>query len=504
MGSSSTCCSKISSRSSSPIKNNKLEKKNSENYDSKIYYNRQTSLMEEGTLTSREMRCTINSTNESSNLRENILVIKENSINLKKKIVCKSIQSKLNYKDIIKGELKGKGKFGSVYSGLNSITGKKYALKFLENVSSEKKLLILNSQNDIIKHHHQNLIKTYKIEEDNQNKNNLIIINEFCGGSSLHNLINSFGNLNEDLIKIYTKQILHALEFLHSKGIYHKNLTSKNIFIDSNGHIKISDFLIDAILFGDGKEIYSNLIDENYKGNINYYIPYYFINDIINDNNFEINQSFDLFCLGCIIIELSTGKFPWVINYFNSQKDYINYLIKNKSSSPSIPSFLSKQLKDFIQLLFNKNETSKKNIYQKIYNLDFMISPIKEEISSKSKIFSVNGSSFTNSYLNNNENLNYGQILQKNKVINLFNKNENPSFSISCSDPSSITNSKINSILQNEIELLRRKKNNSKNLSGFGSVGIKENISLEEIENTQKNIFMNKNENSTLPIINVV
>ena len=133
-----------------------------------------------------------------------------------------------------------------------------------------------------------------------------------------------------------------------------------------------------------------------------------------------------------------------------------------------------------------------------------MISPIKEEISSKSKIFSVNGSSFTNSYLNNNENLNYGQILQKNKVINLFNKNENPSFSISCSDPSSITNSKINSILQNEIELLRRKKNNSKNLSGFGSVGIKENISLEEIENTQKNIFMNKNENSTLPIINVV
>ncbi len=133
-----------------------------------------------------------------------------------------------------------------------------------------------------------------------------------------------------------------------------------------------------------------------------------------------------------------------------------------------------------------------------------MISPIKEEISSKSKIVSVNGSSFTNSYLNNNENLNYGQILQKNKVINLFNKNENPSFSISCSDPSSITNSKINSILQNEIELLRRKKNNSKNLSGFGSIGIKENISLEEIENTEKGIFMNKNENSTLPIINVV
>ena len=87
MGSSSTCCSKISSRSSSPIKNNKLDKKNSENYDSKNYYNRQTSLMEEGTLTSRDMRCTTNSINESSNLRENILVIKEKSINLKNVVV---------------------------------------------------------------------------------------------------------------------------------------------------------------------------------------------------------------------------------------------------------------------------------------------------------------------------------------------------------------------------------------------------------------------------------
>lgn len=493
MGTSSFCCSKSLSRQTTPTKNNIKKKKNLKNIDTNIILNRIPTIIDDGTLSSREIlsnRYYINSSNETSETSNKSskekLILRNDTSNVQKKNIISS-NLKINIKDIIKGEFKGNGKFSSVYCGLNSINGKKYALKYLVNISSEKKKIIINSQNKLLKLNHPNLVKTFQIIEnfdfEENNSNNLLLINEFCGGTTLYNLINNFGNLSEDLIKIYILQILKGLEYLHLNNIYHKNLTTKNIFIDSNGLIKISDFLIDGILFGDGKEIYENLIEENkFNGNINYYIPYFYINNIINENNYEINQSFDLFYLGCIIIELSTGKFPWIKNYFNSEKDYINDLLKNQNP-PIIPSFLSKSLKELIQILFDQNETNKKNIYQKILNLDIFTNPILEE-NSKSKIMSGNPSSFTNSVVNGE---NYGQNLQKNKVTNLLNKNGNPSFSLSCSVPSS-NPSKINSSNQNDVDNTKKnytKKNNSKNLSLCNSVG-KENCSIDDGNNKLK------------------
>ena len=54
--------------------------------------------------------------------------------------------------------------------------------------------------------------------------------------------IASAGRFNESVIKIYTKQILLGLEYLHGNGIMHRDIKGANILVDNTGLVKLADF----------------------------------------------------------------------------------------------------------------------------------------------------------------------------------------------------------------------------------------------------------------------
>ena len=106
--------------------------------------------------------------------------------------------------------------------------------------------------------------------------------------------------------------MLQALQYIHKKRIYHKNLKLNNILVDIDGTIKIADCLVDGLILGNEKDIYDNLLMSN---KIENYIPPFFIkymkyfyntnnnneeNKINNINEFDDWQSYDLWFLGCI------------------------------------------------------------------------------------------------------------------------------------------------------------------------------------------------------------
>lgn len=69
----------------------------------------------------------------------------------------------------------------------------------------------------------------------------IYLILEYAEGGSLASLIKR-SVLSEALVKIYVKQILIGLKFLHEAGIIHRDIKGANILLTKESKIKISDF----------------------------------------------------------------------------------------------------------------------------------------------------------------------------------------------------------------------------------------------------------------------
>ena len=403
----------------------------------------------------------------------------ENLSNINKKINLMNDYSPLKkYKKsntikniYLKGDLIGEGRFGKVYPGLCTINGEIVTLKVYDKIPEEKKRLILKNRQQIYKLEHPNIVKTILLYEE---KEQLNAIFDCSNLNSVQELLNEYGTFDENVIQKYSRQLLQGLKYLHEQNIYHKNFTPNNILVDAEGTIKISDCFIDSIILGSAKEIYDNLLSDS-NDNINYYIPPFFIQSIfyfgesmtskIGENNgnnnikiFEEWQAFDLWYMGCFLIEISSGKKPWNHYNFKDNSDFFEFL-KSTHLFPTIPKKRSLEFQELVQILLNPTLTNKKNIYDIIFNLNFFTKNVSEFNFEKNNKSMMAQSSFRQSRIEKkifedssyfaDSNIQLGQMLQNNKVKNILNNNNNASFSVSSMEDISFSNSNISNINNN-------------------------------------------------------
>jgi len=382
----------------------------------------------------------------------------------------------------LKGDLIGEGRFGKVYPGLCTINAEIVTLKVYDKIPEEKKKLILKNRQQIYKLEHPNIVKTVVLYEE---KDQLNAVFDCSSLNSVQELLKEYGTFDESVIQKYSRQLLQGLKYLHEQNIYHKNFTPKNILVDAEGTIKISDCFIDSIILGSAKEIYDNLLSSS-NGNINYYIPPFFIQSIFyfgesitfkigesNDNKnikiFEEWQAFDLWYMGCFLIEISSGKKPWNHYNFKDNSDFFEFL-KGTHLFPTIPKKMSQEFQELVQILLNPTLTNKKNIYDIIFNLNFFTKDVSEfnfQKNNKSMVQSsfrqsrIEKKIFEDSSYFADSNIQLGQMLQNNKVKNILNNNNNASFSVTSMEDISFSNSNIS--------------NNNYNNNFFGSINYSKN-----------------------------
>ncbi|XP_026736429.1 serine/threonine-protein kinase S6KL isoform X2 [Trichoplusia ni] len=75
-----------------------------------------------------------------------------------------------------------------------------------------------------------------------QTKKRLYIVSEYIPGGELLALLDKYGRLPEDLVKIFVAEIAIAIDFLHNAGVIYRDLKPENILLDSDYHIRLIDF----------------------------------------------------------------------------------------------------------------------------------------------------------------------------------------------------------------------------------------------------------------------
>jgi serine/threonine protein kinase len=245
-----------------------------------------------------------------------------------------------------KGALLGSGSFGRVHLGLNLDTGELIAVKQVE-LSAEKllpeqqpEIRALQSEIGILRNlKHENIVQYLGSSVEN---NTLNIFLEYVPGGSISSLLRKFGSLPEHLVRLYTKQILQGLRYLHSHKIIHRDIKGANILVDNKGVIKLADFGASKKLEG----LVSHGDVASLKGTIYWMAP-----EVIRQSGY--GRQADIWSLGCTVIEMATGRPPWSGEFAEQISALFN--IATTNDPPPIPQSLSREARDFLMLCFKRN-----------------------------------------------------------------------------------------------------------------------------------------------------
>lgn len=141
----------------------------------------------------------------------------------------------------------GRGSFGKVYLVQKRSTGEYFAMKTLkkdmilrrqqkQNTQAERLILEKISNPFIVKLHYAF-----------QTGEKLYFVIDFLNGGELFYHLRREQRFTEERAKFYAAEILLALECLHENGVIYRDLKPENVLLDSEGHVKLTDFGLSKI-----------------------------------------------------------------------------------------------------------------------------------------------------------------------------------------------------------------------------------------------------------------
>ncbi|CCK72489.1 serine/threonine protein kinase CDC15 KNAG_0K01240 [Huiozyma naganishii CBS 8797] len=228
----------------------------------------------------------------------------------------------------------GKGSYGIVYKAVNKSTKQVVAIKEI-NYTSDEELNEIMIEIDLLKNlHHINIVKYHGFI---QKMSNLYIILEYAAHGSLKGLLSSrIGHLlDEAETKIYVRQTLDGLAYLHEQGVIHRDIKAANLLLDSTNTVKLADFGVSTKVNNTAKTL---------AGSLNWMAP-----EIVTNKGASTLS--DIWSLGATIVELMTGKPP----FHNLLDINIYYAMENDNECYYPPASLPEGAKQFLALCFQKN-----------------------------------------------------------------------------------------------------------------------------------------------------
>ncbi|XP_076829561.1 protein kinase C delta type-like isoform X2 [Brachyhypopomus gauderio] len=233
-------------------------------------------------------------------------------------------------------KLLGKGGFGKVF--LAELKGhedwfavkavKKYVVlkKNVESIMVEKRVLALAWDCPFLTHAYSTF----------QTKEYLYFVMEYLNGGDLMFYMDQTERFDLDRATFYAAEIVCGLQFLHGKGIIHRDLKLENVLLDGNGHIKIADF-------GLCKEnVSKNNLAKSMCGTPDYIAP-----EILLEQQYSF--SVDWWSFGVLLYGMLTGELP----FYGDNTFELYESIQN--DTPDFPDYITLDTRDLLEGLFERD-----------------------------------------------------------------------------------------------------------------------------------------------------
>ena len=247
-------------------------------------------------------------------------------------------------------DLLGQGAYAVVYKVKDAKTGTLFALKCLSKTGLSWDQLEL--QREEAKLHkslgaHRNLVQLNRYFE---NKDWLFLVLEYCPGSDLFTWITEHrderderGRLRSPLerrriVRDVFAQALEAIAYIHSRGVFHRDIKSENLMIGEDGVVKLTDFGLAtkenrSTEFDCGSKPYMSP-ECRERHSIGYYSP----------------RQADTWSLGILLLTLLYRKTPWpeATKICPEYAAYLAapdaFLTESFGCEPALASFLSRRV----------------------------------------------------------------------------------------------------------------------------------------------------------------
>jgi len=192
----------------------------------------------------------------------------------------------------------GKGTFGKVVMCRDKETGEIMAMKILKKdvIVAKDEIAHTLTENRVLQLTKHPFLTS--LNYSFQTHDRLCFVMEYVNGGELFFHLSRERVFSEERTRFYGAEITLAIHYLHEMGIVYRDLKLENLLLDSQGHIKVTDFGLCK------EEITYGATTRTFCGTPEYLAP-----EVLEDNDY--GRAVDWWGVGVVMYEMMCGRLPF-------------------------------------------------------------------------------------------------------------------------------------------------------------------------------------------------